>query len=333
MNWDSDEHRLALLELHDGGRLRRREGQRDVWAWLAELSWTRRTARRDELALVEGRRGDLEAMLDTRWPQWRETRERLASANLPITHEGWKALQDEDRAKGTGPLPPRLNTKTATAVVGPHSKARLTAERRQALGDVELTRDGIVRLRPNIGLILERGESSIEASTLASLAGEVVLNERSLTSGTVLAGRQPAAALLVENLGPYLDVQVPEDWMIIHVPGWNTATVKHVLDQLGSVPLVHFGDLDPEGVEIVAHLRRSYPRLRWAVPAFWKEFVPDRAQRKNWPEDIALDCAPALVHELKQSSLWLEQETIVLDPRLANAFQRTLEVDGGRPVE
>ena len=189
----------------------------------------------------------------------------------------------------------------------------LTDRRRQALGDVEMTRDGIVRVRPNVGLILERGDSSIDASTLASLAGEVVLNERALTSGTVVAGHRPAAALLVENLGPYLDVQVSEDWMIIHVPGWNTATVKHVLDQLGSVPLVHFGDLDPEGVEIVTHLRRSYPRLRWAVPTFWKEYVPERARRKRWPEDIALDGAPALVHELKQSSLWLEQETIVLD--------------------
>ena len=333
MNWKNDEHRLALLELHDGGRLRRREGQREVWAWLAELSWTRRTARRDELALVEGRRGDLEAMLDTRWPQWRETRERLASADLPITHEGWKTLQDEDRAKGTGPLPPRLNTKTATALVGPHSKAGLTDRRRQTLGDVELTRDGIVRLRPNVGLILERGKSAIDASTLASVAGEVVLNERALTSGTVLAGRRPAAALLVENLGPYLDVQVPEDWMSIHVPGWNTATVKLLLDQLGSVPLVHFGDLDPKGVEIVAHLRRSYPQLRWAVPAFWKEYVPNRARRKRWPEDIALDGAPSLVHELKQSSLWLEQEAIVLDPRLANALRCTLQLDGGRPVE
>ena len=324
MNWNSDEHRLALLELHDGGRLRRREGQRDVWTWLAELSWTRRTARRDELALVEGRHGDIEAMLDTRWPQWRKTREQLTRANLPITHEGWKALQDEKRAKGAGSLPPRLNTKTATAIVGPHSKARLTDRRREALGDVELTRDGIVRLRPNVGLILKRGKSSIHASTLESVTGEVVLNERALTNGTVLAGRQPAAALLVENLGPYLDVQVPEDWMIIHVPGWNTATVKHVLDHLGSVPLVHFGDLDPDGVEIVAHLRRSYPRLRWAVPTFWKEYVPNRARQKAWPADIALDGAPALVHELKQSSLWLEQETIVLDPRLPNALERAL---------
>ena len=322
MNWDSDEHRLALLELYDSGRLRGREGQREVWTWLGSLSCTRRTTRRDELALVDSRRNDLETMLDRRWPQWRETRERLASANQPITHEGWKALQDEDRAKGAGSLPPRLNTKTATAIVGPHSKARLTDRRREALGDVELTRDGIVRLRPNVGLILKRGKSSIHASTLESVTGEVVLNERALTSGTVLAGRQPAAALLVENLGPYLDVQVPEDWMIIHVPGWNTATVKQVLDQLGSVPLVHFGDLDPEGVEIVTHLRRSYPRLRWAVPAFWKEYVPERARRKRWPEDIALDGAPALVHELKQSSLWLEQETITLDPRLLAALEQ-----------
>ena len=241
------------------------------------------------------------------------------------THDGWKTLQDEDRIRGAGPLPPQLNAKTATALVGPHSKARLTDRRRQTLGDVELTRDGIVRLRPNIGLILEHGEISIDAATLTSIAGEVVLNERALMSGTVLAGRRPAAALVVENLGPYLDVQVPEDWMIIHVPGWNTATATLLLDQLNAVPLVHFGDLDPEGVKIVAHLRHSYPRLQWAVPEFWKEYIPERARPKSWPDEIALDSAPTLVHELKQSGLWLEQEAIVVDPRLLHALQDTLQ--------
>ena len=333
MKWHSDAHRLALLELHDSGRLQRRERHREVWDWLSQLSWTRRTTRRDELAIVDEGRCELEMMLTTRWPQWRETRERLASANLPISHEGWKRLQDEERAKGITLLPPHLNTKTASAMVGPHSKARLTDRRIEALGDVELTRDGIVRLRPNVGLRLARSGTSIDASTLVSIAGEVVLNERALTSGTVVTGRRPAAALLVENLGPYLDLQAPANWMTIHVPGWNTVTVKLLLDQLSATPLVHFGDLDPDGALIVAHLRRSYPRLTWAVPGFWNEHVPDRARRTSWPDDLVLDGAPALVHELKQSGLWLEQEAIVLDARLTKGLEEALHGDGGEHAQ
>ena len=94
------------------------------------------------------------------------------------------------------------------------------------------------------------------------VAGEVVLNERALRDETRLTGARPAAALLVENLGPYMDLRVPEDWIVIHVPGWNTANAMLVVDQLEDDPVLHFGDLDPDGAKIVGHLKREYPRLR-----------------------------------------------------------------------
>lgn len=46
------------------------------------------------------------------------------------------------------------------------------------------------------------------------VAGEVVLSERALRDETRLTGARPAAALLVENLGPYMDLRVPEDWIV-----------------------------------------------------------------------------------------------------------------------
>ena len=184
--------------------------------------------------------------------------------------------------------------------------------------------DGIVRMRPNNGLLVQRGESSIDAERLADLTGEVVVTERAFIDGTTLAGILPRAVLLVENLGPYLDLAAPSGWLVVHVPGWNTATVRVLLDRLGDVPLVHFGDLDPNGVRIAAHLRTARPGLRWAVPDFWREHVPGRTQRLAWPEDLVWINAPDLVRELAQAGLWLEQETIALDPRLRNALEQVL---------
>ena len=322
--WDNDEHRLAVVELVHSGRLRRREGQFEAWQWLSELSSTHSTRRRGEIALIDSRRADLERVLDRRWPEWRDVRARLLHAGLPITHEGWKKLGDQDRANRNGSLPSRLNSKTAAAQVGPHSKARLTAAHRSALAGVELMRDGIVQLRPNTGLVIEAPGVRIDASLIAVVAGEVVLNERALGDGTRLTGARPAASLLVENLGPYMDVAVPDDWMVVHVPGWNTVTVKPVLDQLYGTPILHFGDLDPDGVGIVNHLRASYPGLRWVVPDFWKECVPDRAQKEVWPTNLDFGNLPELVRELVDAGLWLEQETIILDPRLPGALERTL---------
>ena len=322
--WENDENRVAVLELYHYGRLQRRQGQREAWHWLAELPWTRRTARRDELGVVEARRSNLEDLLGHIWPGWRQSLARLQAAGLPVTDQGWRKLKDLERAGAIDLLPPRLNRRTATAQVGPHSKASMSEIRREALADVDVTRDGIVRLRPNEGLAVERGDNRIEASQFVSIAGELMLSERALIDGTLLAGGLPRAVLLVENLGSYLDLRPPDRWLVAHVPGWNTVTVKLLLDQLAAVPVIHFGDLDPNGVRIAVHLRTSRPDLHWAVPEFWKECLPDRALRLAWPEDVILDEAPALVRDLAKTGFWLEQEKISLDPRLTVALERAL---------
>jgi hypothetical protein len=84
---------------------------------------------------------------------------------------------------------------------------------------------------------------------------------------------------------------------------------------------VHFGDLDPNGVRIAVHLRSCYPDIRWAVPDFWREYLPKRGHRLGWPEDLSLENAPLLVRELAAAGLWLEQEIIALDERLRGALQ------------
>ena len=322
--WEKDESRLAVLELYYYGRLHRRESQRDVWRWLAELPWTRRTGRRDELGIVDTRRSSLEELLGQIWPSWRHDLARLQAVGLPVTDQGWKKLQDLERAGAIGLLPSRLNRKTATAQVAPHSKASLSEIRREALADVDVTRDGIVRMRPNEGLLVDREGKQIEASLFVSIAGELMLSERALIDGTLLAGELPRAVLLVENLGPYLDLHPPDGWLVAHVPGWKTFTVKLLLDQLATLPIIHFGDLDPNGVRIAVHLRTARPDLRWAVPDFWQEYVADRALRLAWPEDAVLDGVPPLVRDLAEAGLWLEQETVVLDPRLSAALERAL---------
>ena len=333
--WNDDANRMAILELHHSGTLRRRERQHAAWAWLSELPWTTRTRRRNEIAVVGARHAELEAMLDTRWPEWREVARRLAEAGLPITHSGWKRLEDEERATASVHLPQRLHHKTAAAQIASHSKAALTGTRRGALKGVALTHDGIVRLRPNPGLVLRAGPVEIEAARVAAVTGEVVLTERALLDGTRLSGTPPTAVILVENLGPFVDMAVPDGWMAMHVPGWNTSTARRLLDGIdASIELVHFGDLDPEGVQIANHLRTNYPRLRWAVPDFWRECIPMKAQTGKWPRDENVSDGPALVQELKQSGLWLEQETISLDPRLPDALEdvlRAIDTNLGTP--
>jgi hypothetical protein len=315
--WSDETHRLALLELWAFGSLRRRKVQGEAWDELARLPWTRRTSRRDELSLDEAHRPDLEQLLERSLPRWRELLSELEGHELSPDLHGWKRLQQERRAAGLpATLPERLNQRTATAALGNHSKASFGERLRAALGPLEVTRDGLIRMRPNPGLVVERGGARWSADEIAACFGELALTERALRDGTTLTGVLPRALLLVENVGFHIDVPAPPGWMVAHVPGWNTATTRLLLDALRAVPVVHFGDLDPNGVRIVAHLQVLRPDLVWAVPEFWAEQIELRGLRRDWPRGLDLSDAPALVQRLAAEGIWLEQEALALDPRV-----------------
>jgi len=323
--WACEAHWLALLELWARGRLRRRKAQADAWDELALLPWTRRTSRRDELALEERCRPELASLLDRSFPAWRETLAACERRGLPPDVLGWKDLQQARRRAGLSTkLPGRLNRRTAAAAVGAHSKSTLGARLRGSLGPVEVTRDGLIRLRPSPGLLVGRDGTLWRAEDLARCLGEVALTERALRDGTVIAGVRPRALLLVENVGFYIDVPVPEGWLAAHVPGWNTATIRILLEALPDVPVVHFGDLDPNGARIVAHLQSLRPDLIWAVPPFWEEQVPLRGRRKAWPPGLDLVGAPPLVRRLAAEGIWLEQEVLALDARVPEYLEGLL---------
>lgn len=323
--WKRDEDRLALLELIETGRLRRRAGQGEAWTLLDGLPWTRRTGKRDEIELVPEHKDTLIELLVRVWPGWKLVSQALAERGLSPRPTDWRRLQDMLRSEEVGDLPNRLNRRTAASTVAPHSKSTLSLIRRATLGDITVTHDGIVRLRPPSGLRFIRGGITVDAAEIAGVLGEVAVTERALLDGTVLDG-PVRAALLVENLGPYQDLDPPEGWLVIHVPGWDTATVRLFLAKLHEVPVVHFGDLDPEGVRIVRHLRQIQPDLIWAVPALWREYMEKRALPGEWPDDLDLEDAPALVRKLADRCLWLEQELIAIDPRLRTALETVIEI-------
>ena len=151
---------------------------------------------------------------------------------------------------------------------------------------------------------------ALSRGSLLALAGWIALSFVPAVVGSIPSSRggyqtleQPAWA--------------PPGWLFAHVPGWDTATVVHLLARVTHVPVVHFGDLDPNGVRILLHLRRYRPDLRWLVPAFWAERLDGHARPVAWPHDRDTTDAPPLVRDLVRRGLWLEQEMIVLDPRLA----------------
>lgn len=326
MIWESDTARLALLELLSRGTLKRRRAQAAAYDTLAELPWTRATGRRDEVGVVEERRSELVDLIGRVWPDWRGVFADLAAAGLPPTPDGYGRLLDRERGAGISELPARINRRTAAALTSPHSKAALTDARRGALGETDSTHDGSIRLRPPAGLSARTAMGSLDLSGIAAVLGEVSIPERAFLDGLEFEGTI-RAVLLVENLGAWRDLTALPGWLLAHVPGWDTATVGQMLDRLAGIPIVHFGDIDPNGVRILLHLRKRAPALKWFLPAFWFSLADDCGLRTQWPSDLDLGFAPAEVRELAARGLWLEQERIVFDTRMAAALDEVIGMD------
>lgn len=324
MTWESDQARLALLELHSRKTLRRRRSQSEAFGALSELPWTQATSRRNEIALVADHEHSLTALLSRVWPDWRAELKDMDSRGLAPTPDGYKRLGDMRRAESVPQLPSRINRRTAAAILAPNSKAGLGGGRRVALDRVETTHDGAIRLRPPKGINLETSHGSLNISEVAKVLGEASIPERAFLDGLSFQGTV-RAVLLVENLGAWRDVPRLPGWLVAHVPGWDTRPGMHLLQVLADTPVLHFGDIDPSGVRIYRHLKSHRPDLRWFLPGFWFESAGRTGLEVSWPEDLDLSDAPQSVQELARRGLMLEQESIVIDPKFPDALESTLQ--------
>jgi hypothetical protein len=163
----------------------------------------------------------------------------------------------------------------------------------------------------------------LDLAAIAEVLGEVSIPERAFKEELTFEG-SIRAVLLVENLGAWRDLPGLEGWLFAHVAGWDTATVVLLLERIGRVPLIHFGDIDPNGVRIFLHLRKRCSNLKWFVPSFWGEWVDSTGRPAEWPDDLDLHDAPELVRELARRGLWLEQEALVVDSRIVTALEAML---------
>lgn len=319
--WKPIESRLALLELYVRKRLERREAQAEVFHHLAELPWTRRTGRRDELRLPPEHIDDVERLLDRVWPDWENTHAALEDGGFEPTLQGWHQLEERRREASVPSLSTKLiNHRVAIALTAPHSKSSLTDRRRAALGKTTVVHDGLVRLRPPPGLVAHHPGGTLDLTALADILGEAPLTERAFLDGLRIEG-DVRALLLVENLGAWREIRTPEGWLLAHVPGWNTRMTAWLFEAFPSVPTLHFTDLDPNGVRMLRHLRSQRADLKWFVPEFWAEYVERHAMKKTWPRTLDLQDAPPLVRSLAARGLWMEQERIVFDDRIVDALE------------
>lgn len=302
---------IALLaRLLDKGNCREASRTAILIARYQTAGWLIAGTRRDEWCIADASQETLSARLGSLLPTWKQDFELLHTLGRdPFDPKDIAALPALRRGRSATGLLNRRNW-YAVAGLGPKRRGLIAP-------DATLTRDWILRLRPNVGLraVLETGE--IELDAMAELWSECVLPERAWLRVLTLVGTSPQILITCENLGAFVDLPLSSGAAAAFAPGDNIEAAVALLTKLPQTCWTHFGDLDPEGIEIAHRISRATNRpVTFYIPTFAYEYL-DLAQKHsvNWSGNPELTHPVISVLTNRQRGIY--QEVFMTDPRLA----------------
>ncbi|MGE5492356.1 MAG: Wadjet anti-phage system protein JetD domain-containing protein [Actinomycetota bacterium] len=262
---------------------------------------------------------DLASRQNELWPSRSGDKALLESAGL--NPENPSALHHlPSLRRGVFEVSGFINNHTWSALFGSGPKKLAW---RDPGNQVILTYDTVSRIRPNQGLCLAVGDTTLNLSDLAAVLTEVGLPQRTLLAGARFSGVLPRLVITIENLGAFVDCPRPDDVMLVYSPGFDVKAAEQVLALLPEVPWAHFCDLDPEGLEILESIQRAVGRqCALFVPSFSEDYL-DLAQKADvpWAEIPELP----VFSSLKKTSRGIFQEVFVLDRRLSGELAECVE--------
>ncbi len=224
------------------------------------------------------------------------------------------------------PLPAIVHERVAQAVWAQHSKDR-KADNAYLPGPLKTCKNDILRLRTHANIRIYGTDWVIDTQADMQRFGEIILNERVLSSIQCIESPDSVSVMTIENIGAWDCCPLLDELLTVFTPGDNTRLTIYFLQQLKAFQWLHFGDLDYPGLDIGKNLARQLNKpLRLFLPHWWSEYLPTHAltianddKRKLWPEkslSLSLLRQHPVLQELQQNQFWLEQEAIMLDKRL-----------------
>jgi hypothetical protein len=311
---------LPLLKILEEGKLTVSKPLKPIGDRLLTLRWAVQSRYKSVIELTDKGRGSIPELLSNQWPEWQKTRDALKGADLPIDMASIFELERANRLNGLN-VPSMIHCKTITSILGKHSKTGVSKRLAAALPNTTITTDQTLRFYANKGLELKAKDGFTQScDPLMAILGEVAVPERAFLHGLQLCGTMPKVIFTVENKGAFIDFPVTADKiMVVFVPGNDQALAVQLLSLLPSeIPHYHFGDLDPKGIEIYSGIDKKVPQTsKLFVPKIWTDYYEvSLANKKCWPVIDGDIAKIPLISTLMADDTWLEQECILLDPRL-----------------
>lgn len=268
--------------------------------------WIEPTGRKNEWRTRSSATASLEARLNEISPVWREDFRFLRSIERdPYDPSALEALPALKRQKAVTGMLNRRNW-NAAAGLGPKHEPQLAPT-------ATLTRDWALRFRPNKGLCGVFADRDVDFYEMAAELTECVVPERMWLRFQGFSGKLPKLAVTCENLGAYVDLPMPETVIAIYSPGADIDAAAALIKHLPEVQWFHFGDIDPDGLEIGESLAKETGRkLNLYIPSFAEEYLPGRPVKRPWHKSPD----SSLFKELRKTQKRIFQEVFMLDPRL-----------------
>ncbi len=270
--------------------------------------WIMPSSRKNEWVVRHESMAFLYKRLGNLLPSWEQDFSLLDKHGLdpmkPQDIESLPALKGALSATGL------VNRRTWNAIAG------LGPKRRSMMNtEATLTIDWILRFRPNKGLIGRWNDERIDLWEFANNWNECPISQRKWMTFQGFEGVYPKAIITCENLGSYIDLKLDQEILVVFSPGNHIAPAVYLLGQFPcEVAWLHFGDLDPEGIEIGSKIAKASGRPeKMYIPSFAMDYI-DRAQKKDvsWASSFE---NPVLA-ELARHRLGIFQEVFMLDSRL-----------------
>lgn len=268
--------------------------------------WIEPTGRKNEWQARSNASANLEARINEISPAWREDFQFLRSIERdPYDPSAIEALPALKRQKAVTGMLNRRNW-NAAAGLGPKHEPQLTPT-------ATLTRDWVLRFRPNNGLCGVFDGKEVDFHEMATELTECVLPERMWLRFKGFSGQLPKLVVTCENLGAYVDLPMPETAMAIYSPGADIDAAAALIKHFSEAQWFHFGDIDQDGLEIGESLAKEAGRkLNLYIPSFAEEYLPGRPVKRPWHKSPD----SSLFKELRRTQKRIFQEVFMLDPRL-----------------
>lgn len=304
---------IALIErILSEGLVREAKWWEFLHKRLIDAGWIELSRRKGEWCLCGIARPQLEARLNDLWITRADDLILLQKHGLSPFNP--KHLEHLPALRADTPQTPNLiNRRTWSSIsgVGPKEKSLVDISTKDAV----LTHDAISRFRPNLGLEMEIDGCTMPIGEMVQSLNEFALSERGLRKISKFKGILPSTIITVENLGSYIDLTLPSDMLAIFSPGTDIRCAVQLMKFFPDVNWVHFGDIDPKGIQIVYMLAKAISRHpRIYIPTFVGDYLK-RTQKKKviWQETYGLP----ILSILKDEKVGIFQEIFMLDNRLS----------------